>query len=113
MPTDLERPRQLRLGELIEILRGCDPSRVLPIGLGEAHSYRGYYDELAFVPTPNTSIGQMLERAEGAVGEVFDGWKGGEYRMDLNTPCWLAEGGETGETLGTVLLGLMLKGGAE
>ena len=103
----------MTLGELIEALEKADQSLVVPIGFCNPHSYRGYYDELAFEPMENVSVASMLAAAKSALGETYRGWKGGDFRMDKYTPVWLSREGEgdmelTGETIGPTLLYLML-----
>jgi hypothetical protein len=85
------------LKELIEILRTCDQSKEVD-GFGEPHSYRGYYDELAFEPM-RTTIGEMLKAAESADGESYTGYKGGAFEMDGDTPVHIASYGCTGIAL--------------
>lgn len=96
------------LSELIELLEKEDPTQRVPLGFGRPHSYRGYYDELAFEPVENTTIGEMLADAKGALGKTYHGYKGGEYEMGPYTTCWLANYGDTGEGIGPVLLRYML-----
>lgn len=98
----------MTLGELIKALEAADPELVVPHGFGDPDSYRGYYEDLAFAPRENVTVRQMLDDARRAVGVTFHGWKGGEYTMSEHTDCWLAERGDTGETIGPVLLGYML-----
>lgn len=98
----------MTLGELITALESADQSRVVPVGFTHAHSYRGYYDELAFEPAQEVTIASMLECAKGALGKVFTGYKGGEYQMSEWTPVWLANYGSTGEGIGPVLLAYMM-----
>lgn len=86
-----------------------DPERVVPLGFARPHSYRGYYEDLAFEPAENVTVRSMLEAARSAIGQTFGGWKGGDYTMDEWTTVWLASPGDTGETLGPVLLDLMLR----
>ena len=33
-----------------------------------------------------------------AIGEVFEGYKGGDYTMSKNTPVWVANYGNSGNT---------------
>ena len=40
------------------------------------------------------------------MGEVFEGWKGGDFQMGRNTPLWSAEEGCTADKL----MGLDLTG---
>lgn len=98
----------MTLGELIAALEAEDPALVLPEGFVSPHSYRGFCDELAFEPAPNVTVGQVLDAARGAVGATYHGWKGGEFTMHGNTECWLAVEGGTGESIGPVLLRLMI-----
>ncbi len=61
---------------------------------------------------PNRSVGQMLTDARFALGATYEGWKGGEYTMETYTECWLAyPGSGEGETLGSLLLALLLSTG--
>lgn len=84
----------MKLGELIKRLRAADPNKVVKNGFGRATSYRGYYDQVAFVPSSHdTTIGAMLDSAENAIGTTFTGYKGGEYSYDGDTEAWLADWG--------------------
>lgn len=99
----------MTLGELIAALEKPDPSRKVPLGFASPHSYRGIYAELAFEPKADVTVGEMLASARSALGATYEGWKGGEYTMTGYTDCWLAEHGHgAGETIGPVLLTLML-----
>lgn len=101
-------PRHLTLGELIERLEAEDPAKVVRQGFANPDSYRGYYHDLAFEPAWNVSVADMLADARSALGATFQGWKGGDFTMGEYTDCWLAVRGDTGETLGAVLLDFML-----
>jgi len=85
------------LGALIETLESLPQDAVIPDGFARPHSYRGVYEELAFEPQANTVVRDMLAEARGALGQVFDGWKGGEYKMYEWTPVHLANRGDTSE----------------
>lgn len=65
-------------------------------------SYRGYYDHLAIGWTADfrdwPKVGDIVKRLKSAIGQTFDGWKGGEYAMDRDTPIWVANPGHTGST---------------
>lgn len=98
----------MMLSELIAALKVENPNQLVPVGFGEPHSYRGYYDELAFEPVEDTTVGEMLEAAKSALGKTFEGYKGGDYVMGEYTTVWLAWYGSTGEGLGAVLLSFML-----
>ncbi len=102
----------MTLDELIAVLEAEDPDRVLPLGFSNPHSWRGVYSELAFEPTANVTVGQMLADARSARGATYEGWKGGDFTMSGHTDCWLAEEGHgDGETLGPILLTLLLTAG--
>jgi hypothetical protein len=102
----------MELIELITTLEAADPDLVLPDGFTNPHSYRGFYEQLAFEPAENVRVGDMLADAKRALGTVYEGWKGGDFLMDEYTECWLAEEGHGGgETLGPVLVRLMLERG--
>jgi hypothetical protein len=86
----------MTLGQLIEALEAMP--RDARIELGEPNSYRGYYEDLSFEPTSETrTVAEALEmiRSE-CMGQVFYGYKGGEYVMGAKTPIWLAAYGCTG-----------------
>ncbi|KOU20935.1 hypothetical protein ADK52_25435 [Streptomyces sp. WM6372] len=102
----------MTLDEIITALEAEDPRKVCPDGFTNPHSYRGYYHELAFESARNVTIGDMLADARTARGAWFTGWKGGDFQMDGFTDCWLAEEGSAGgETIGPLLLRLMLAAG--
>lgn len=87
---------QITLGKLIDTLAAMPPETELE-GFGEAHSYRGYYSDLAFEKMEEkTTSGKVLEMARACMGEVFTGYKGGDFQMGRNTPVWLANYGSLG-----------------
>ena len=77
------------LGALIGWLERQDPNAVVRHGMADPHSYRGVYRDLAFQPKLNISFGAMLDEAKRALGNVYHGYKGGEYEMDKHTPVWI------------------------
>ena len=85
----------MNLKELIEQLSDMSPDATVPHGFGAPMSYRGYYDEVAFEPEENARIGDMLQHAKTALGATFTGYKGGEFTMHEDTPCWIAEYGQS------------------
>ena len=66
----------------------------------DAHSYRGYYSDLAFeeVDNPQTA-GDLLAECRRANGRVFEGYKGGDFRMHGGTPLWSASYGCCGQAI--------------
>jgi hypothetical protein len=108
--TDFEIRSDLSLGGLIARLEIEDATRVVPIGFDYAHSFRGFYEQLAFEPRRIVTIGQMLATARSCVGATFEGYKGGDYVMTEYTTCWIANYGESSDNLlGPLLLELMLR----
>jgi hypothetical protein len=87
----------MNLGELIEFLRRASPGQRVANGFGGPRSYRGYYEDVAFEPAENVTLGSMLAHAETALGATFTGYKGGEFTMNESTDTWVAERGNTGD----------------
>jgi hypothetical protein len=59
-------------------------------------SWRGVYAELTLTSSDKPkSIAQLLDQAKACYSETFVGYKGGDYRMDENTPVWADEYGRT------------------
>lgn len=96
------------LGQLIERLKKEDPAKVVRHGFHNPHSYRGYYEDVAFEPAPNARVVDMLDSATSALGATFQGWKGGDFTMDEHTLVWLAFEGACGESIGGALLDRLL-----
>lgn len=82
---------QTTLGELIEALEPY-PSGTRIEGLGYFASYRGFYEDLAICQDGDLStVGDMLAECRAAMGEIFCGYKGGDYVMGRNTPIWVVK----------------------
>ena len=84
----------MTLGELIDILTAMPPGAT--VALGKPNSYRGDYAELAFAPGEPRPATEVLADARACVGALFDGYKGGIYRMGLGTVVHRARWGEYG-----------------
>lgn len=90
---------QVTLGEMIEFLKSADPELLLP-HLGNPHSYRGYYSDLAFEPSDGVrKASDILLDCEASLGKTFTGWKGGDFLMNENTPLWIAVEGCCGQKI--------------
>ena len=63
----------MRLRQLIKILKDENLDKVLKLGFCNPHSYRGYYEQLAFEPSQNVRVGDMLDAALDACGKTFTG----------------------------------------
>ncbi|HEX6939884.1 MAG TPA: hypothetical protein VF158_10770 [Longimicrobiales bacterium] len=90
---------QMTLGALIGALEALPADRDIT-GFGGPHSYRGYYEDLAFEPSEAVqTVADLLATCRGCMGRVFEGYKGGEYVMGEITPVWIALYGTTGPRL--------------
>jgi hypothetical protein len=96
------------LQNLINLLEAADPTQVVPMGFHNPHSYRGYYRDLAFEPKEGAAVSEMLDCAKSALGTTYQGYKGGDFVMSEYTEVWLANEGDTGESIGPVLMNYML-----
>ena len=88
----------ITLGELIAKLENQNPEDRLAVQYGGSvlavegvGSYRGYYSDLAIEPVsgPFGTVAEGLEILRGAVGQTFEGYKGGDYRMTNRTLVWV------------------------
>ncbi len=73
-------------------------------------SWRGDYSELAicfdFIGYDNfgkerpkdMTLSNFIALLKSAIGSTYEGWKGGEFIMNENTPLWVANDGNVGET---------------
>ena len=102
MSAQLQRERsetQMTLGKLIAALEAM-PEGAEVANLRDAHSYRGYYSDLAFEREEGTrQAAELLAECKAAMGKVFCGYKGGDYVMGALTPVWLASYGCCGPKL--------------
>lgn len=90
---------QMTLGELIAALEAM-PEGAEVANLHSAHSYRGYYSDLAFEQSEGTRMAaELLAECKAAMGQVFCGYKGGDYVMGALTPVWVASYGCCGQKL--------------
>lgn len=80
----------LTLEALIARLSLYPPDTPARLGFGEAHSYRGFYEQLAFCPHAGTTAGAMLKEAQKALHNQYPGYRGGMYQMGPDTPCHVA-----------------------
>ena len=96
------------LKDVIERLKNEPQDNVIKNGWGHAMSYRGYYEELAFSPANNVTIGSMLKEAEKALNNTYEGYKGGDFTMDEYTNVHIAKYGQTGHELSEMLLNYIL-----
>lgn len=83
----------MTLGQLKTFLEAFPKDRISNYGINNPHAYRGYYDQVSFEPVGDMSIGHMLECIEEAISRPHEGWKGGEYWYNYDTPLNIAEEG--------------------
>lgn len=95
------------LKHLIERLEK-EPADKVVLGFKHPHSYRGYYEDLAFEPAQNVTVGEMLAAARSAVGSTYEGWKGGDYTMSEWSSVWIAERGTSCNGAPMLLIDMML-----
>lgn len=100
----------MNLSDLISALEALPPDAVVAKGFANPHSYRGHYAQLAFEPEADTTVAAMLDAARSAVGEAYEGWKGGDYTMGFGTTVFLAKRGDTGDPITPTMIACMVPG---
>lgn len=90
---------QMTLGKMIVALEAM-PDGAEVANLNSAQRYRGYYSDLAFERGEGTRPAvELLAECKAAMGQVFCGYKGGDYVMGALTPVWVAKYGRCGPKL--------------
>lgn len=90
---------QMTLGKMIAALEAM-PADAEMDDLREPHSYRGYYSDLAFERFKGKcKAADVLSMCKAAMGQVFHGYKGGDFVMGALTPVWIAHYGCCGEKI--------------
>ena len=111
-------PTHMTVGEIIEKLREIAPETPIrfdffsnAIPLNCFNSYRGYYEDLAIswgtVTKSYPRVQEVLSWFESVPGNMYCGWKGGEFYMFDDTHVWVAEDGHAS---GFAVTGIVLKG---
>ena len=101
---------QLTLGALIAALEAM-PADAQVANLSDMDSYRGYYSDLYFERHDGTRpAAELLAECKAAMGQVFTGYKGGDYVMGALTPLWISH---YGTASGTKLMAVHAGGGIE
>lgn len=105
----------MTLGQIIREVEKAKPdavvnfafARLSPNGIA---SSRGTYSQLAIGYAVDRTViaADMLTMLRGANGSTFDGYKGGEYVMDLDTPVWVDN---WGEWTGTAIVSIEVENG--
>ena len=113
----LQNSRQLTLGDLIRRLEALPlasdrwgepmPEKKVIFDFCDfaphwLDSWRGSYAELSIVPTDDygerPTAEAFLAMLRAAVGQTFQGYKGGDYVMGADTPVWVSRHGENSYT---------------
>lgn len=101
----------MTLGQLTEKLRLLPPESYIQFDFGnlipgQSYSYRGDYQDISFCFEEMGSqhgkdrVGILLKECEEALdGCVYEGYKGGEFVMNSNTPVWISPYGESSRTM--------------
>lgn len=78
--------------------------------LSNPHSYRGYYSDLGLqISSKTTTVGETIDFLnERCLGVTYEGYKGGEYYMDKDTPLFVDTWGSTGDRIMDVIDGDIL-----
>jgi len=108
----MDKLYQLGLSQLIAYLEEevkKNPDKIMRFGFGDPHSYRGFYEDIAFELKENVPVKNMLADAKRALGSTYTGYKGGEYVMGKYTDVYLADYGDTGMSISSFLLELMFR----
>jgi hypothetical protein len=98
--------QNMSLGKFIEALEGID-DKTIQVRMSDGRtpcdvdSYRGYYSDLAISTKQGgqMNVAGLLELLRGALGQTFQGYKGGDYTMGPHTPLWVAEYGSCGDAV--------------
>lgn len=102
MAAEWQRERaesQMTLGKLIAALEAM-PGDTVVANLRNGNSYRGYYSDFAFEQGEGTRpASELLTECRAAMGQVFCGYKGGDYVMVALTPVWISPYGCCGPRL--------------
>ena len=103
----------MRLGQMVAMLGTCRPDSTVSYDFGGfvptgPDSYRGYYNHLSFgyaeyAQDKEVTVAALIEWCREASGKTLTGYKGGEFKMDDNTPLWAAN---YGQSHGTAITGI-------
>lgn len=89
----------MTLGTLIEWLNQQDPDLIVKDGFSLSHNDIGDYKKLCFIPIPETKIGDMLDRAQSALGTYFWENNGGKHKMTERSSVYIGALGSCGKEI--------------
>ena len=89
----------MRLGELIKVLEAVPAGTEVVYSDGTIprrfYSWRGDYSQLTLSPDgEGITAGELLALAQDAVGATFEGYKGGDFVMDADSPLYADDNGD-------------------
>lgn len=107
---EIRSQEQLTLGGLIKQLSAIDENVLFPY-VSDAHSFRGFYTDLAFTISEDgktMTSKQLLEYCLSVIGSEFEGYKGGTFEMHSDTPLWNSD---YGVASGLAIVGIKVSDG--
>lgn len=99
---DTRKSYHMTIDSLTEMLEHLH-DRTIPVyfdfgvktSVGDLDSYRGYYSDLSLQPSDHViTAEQLYVKLKQAHGQTFEGYKGGKFVMDGDTPLWTAHYGD-------------------
>lgn len=95
----------MTLGRFIDLLKQQPQDNEVRYDFGylrptSFHSWRGDYNHLALgweESSDSIKVAALLERAEACVGKTFEGYKGGDFKMERYTRLWVDNYGDGGQ----------------
>ena len=98
--------RRFSLGQFVSALERLDQKKPIRFDFGAfvpdgVASYRGNYADLAigFKHWKEVTVAELLADCKDAIGNDFEGYKGGIYTMRGDSRLWVANYGESSGTV--------------
>lgn len=103
----------MRLGDFIRALEARAQDQRIAFDFcsyapGSLDSYRGFYEDLSWSfgeRYAGVTVADVLAKAKAAIGQTFEGYKGGDFTMSEDTILWVAPYGESHSTAITGITG--------
>lgn len=97
---------QMTLGEIADALKAASHDLSVRFdfcGLKptDLDSWRGDYSMIAFGWTKEGEFpkaGELAKKCSAAIGQTFQGYKGGDFTMSSDTPVWVSNYGYSNDT---------------
>lgn len=103
----------MRFGEILSEIRKLPADTIIKFDFGSQvpkgfHSYRGYYQDVAFGFTDwrsdNLTSGNFANILQGWLGKPMEGYKGGTYYVKESSYVWVSPTYQ--EVSGTIITGI-------